>query len=178
MAERDELGRVQTVFDPPDPTNTAQRLRAARRRRRLWTGGLWALAGVVAVLGAVTVAVSLARSPAPTPGATCSSSPTTTTTSAPPGSLAPASGSSPPTISSLSPSTGGPGQRVVITGTGFLSANGQIVASFGGATAPTSCPTSTSCTATAPAQPGTSSQVQVTIRTDTGTSNGEWFTYQ
>jgi hypothetical protein len=168
---------VHHVFEAPDPASTAHRLRAARRRRRLWTAGLWTLAGVVAVLAAVTVAVRVARVPAPSPGTTARST-TTSTTSTPPGSLAPASGTNPPIISAIMPATGPAGQRVVISGTNFLSANGQIVASFGGAAAPTSCSSSTSCAATAPAQPATSGQVQVTITTATGTSNGEWFTYQ
>ena len=149
-------------------------MHAARHRQRLWKAGLWSLLGVVVVLAGVTVAVSLTKSPAPAPSARS----TTTSTMSPSGTLAPASGSSPPTISLLTPSTGSPGQRVLISGTDFLSANGQIVASFGGVMAPTSCSTSTSCTATVPVQPGASSRVQVTITTDTGTSNGEWFVYQ
>jgi len=136
--------------------------------------GLWTLAVVVVVLAAVTVAVSLTKSRVPAPSARS----TTTSTTSSPGTTAPASGSSPPTISSLTPSTGSPGQSVLISGTDFLSANGQIVASFGGVMAPTSCSSSTSCTATVPAQRGANSHVQVTITTDTGMSAGVWFIYR
>lgn len=170
---------VPPVLDAPDPAHTAQRLRAARRRRRLWTAGLWTLAGVVAVLAALTVAVNVARLPASSPGAgATSTTSTTTTTTSPQGSLTTASGSSPPTITSLTPASGSAGQNVLITGTDFVSANGRVLATFGGAPAPTSCSSATECTATAPAQPGSSSRVQVTITTATGTSNGQWFTYQ
>ena len=52
----------------------------------------------------------------------------------------------PPVISSLSPSSGTAGQGIQVAGANFLSANGQIVATFNGQVAPTSCPAQNTCT--------------------------------
>jgi hypothetical protein len=86
-------------------------------------------------------------------------------------------GSSAPFLSSLSPSTGAAGQSVTVTGTNFLSADGQIVARFGGQVTSTSCPDETSCTVTVPALSGSPRSVKVTITTESGTSNTLNFRY-
>ena len=57
----------------------------------------------------------------------------------------------------------------------FLSSSGQIVATFNGQVAPTSCPAQNTCTVTVP--PSTSPSAQVVITTARGTSNAVTFTY-
>jgi hypothetical protein len=79
-------------------------------------------------------------------------------------------------ISSLAPSSGAPGQAVQVTGANLMSSNGQIVASLGGQTAPTSCPSQTTCTVTVPASTA-SGPVPLTITTASGVSNVLTFTY-
>ncbi len=103
-----------------------------------------------------------------TPPATSS---TTTTTTAPP-----AVPGSAPVIAALNPASGGPGQAIQVAGANFLSTNGQIVATFNGQVAPTSCPAPNTCMITAPQMAGSSS-AQVVITTASGTSNPVTFTY-
>jgi hypothetical protein len=79
-------------------------------------------------------------------------------------------------IASLSPASGAAGQGIQVAGANFLSSSGQIVASFNGQVAPTSCPASNTCTVTVPPMTGSSS-AQVTITTASGTSNAVTFTY-
>jgi hypothetical protein len=95
----------------------------------------------------------------------------TTTTTAPP-----AAPGGPPVISTLSPASGAPGQGIEVAGSNFLSSSGQIVATFNGQVAPTSCPAQNVCTVTVPpmTSPGAA---QVVITTATGTSNALTFTY-
>jgi len=81
-----------------------------------------------------------------------------------------------PVISSITPSSGSAGERIQITGANLLSSNGQIVATFNGQAAPTSCPAQNTCTVTVPPQSGSSS-AQVSITTASGTSNAVTFTY-
>jgi IPT/TIG domain len=81
----------------------------------------------------------------------------------------------PPVISSLSPASGSAGQAIVVAGSNFLSSNGQIVATFNGQVAPTSCPAQNTCNVTVPAS--TSPSAQVAITTAGGTSNAVTFTY-
>jgi hypothetical protein len=83
--------------------------------------------------------------------------------------------SGPPVISSLSPSSGSAGQSVTVAGSNFLSTNGQIVATFNGQVAPTSCPDQSSCTVTVP--PSTAPSAQVIITTAGGASNAVTFSY-
>jgi hypothetical protein len=64
---------------------------------------------------------------------------------------------------------------VTVSGANFLSATGQIVATFNGQVAPTSCPAPNTCTVTVPPSIGPSAQVVVT--TSSGASNAETFTY-
>ncbi len=95
-------------------------------------------------------------------------SPTTSTTVA-------AAPGGPPVISSLDPPSGSAGQSVVVAGTNFLSTSGQIVATFNGQVAPTSCPAPNTCTITVPSSSSPSAQVVIT--TSGGTSNAVTFTY-
>jgi len=96
---------------------------------------------------------------------------TTTTSTAPP-----ATPGGPPVIASLSPASGSPGQGIQVAGSNFLSSSGQIVATFNGQVAPTSCPAENTCTVTVPPISGSSSAT-VTITTASGTSNAVTFTY-
>lgn len=75
---------------------------------------------------------------------------------------------------SMSPASGTAGQTVTLTGSNLFSASGLIMAHFGAATAPVSCPTQSRCTATVPSGSGS---VLVTITTDRGTSRPVRFTY-
>ena len=102
---------------------------------------------------------------------TGSSSSTTTTSSAPQ-----ATPGGPPVIASISPSRGAAGQGIQVAGSNFLSSDGQIVASFNGQVAPTSCPAANTCTVTVPPMSGSQS-AEVTITTAGGTSNSVTFTY-
>ena len=81
----------------------------------------------------------------------------------------------PPEISSLSPASGSAGQAIVVAGANFLSSSGQIVATFDGQVAPTSCPAQNTCDVTVPAS--TSPSAQVVITTARGASNALTFTY-
>jgi IPT/TIG domain len=96
------------------------------------------------------------------------------TTTLPPASHAPPGG--PPVIALLSPASGGAGDGIQVAGTNFLSSDGQIVASFNGQVAPTSCPAQNVCTVTVPSLAG-STAARVTITTAGGTSNAVTFTY-
>jgi hypothetical protein len=95
----------------------------------------------------------------------------TTTSTAPP-----AAPGGPPVIASLSPATGAAGQGVQVDGSNFLSSNGQIVATFNGQVAATSCPAANTCSVTVPPMTGSPS-VQVVITTATGASNAVTFNY-
>ncbi len=57
-----------------------------------------------------------------------------------------------------------------------MSSSGQIVATFNGQVAPTSCPAQNTCSVTVPPSSG-SQTAQVTITTAGGTSNSVTFTY-
>ncbi len=98
---------------------------------------------------------------------------TSPTTTAPPQ----ASGSG-PVLSALSPSSGSAGQSVVVVGMGFVSSDGNVLATFDGQVAPTVCPIQTSCTVTVPAMSDPPPTVPVTITTASGTSNALTFAYQ
>ncbi|MGH9029280.1 MAG: IPT/TIG domain-containing protein [Acidimicrobiales bacterium] len=103
---------------------------------------------------------------------------------APPATAAPRAPSATPggspVISSVSPSQGAAGQSVTITGANFLSSDGEILVSFDGQPAPTSCPVQTTCTFTVPQLPSSTpptATVPVTVTTASGTSNTEAFAY-
>jgi hypothetical protein len=106
-----------------------------------------------------------------TPRGTSGTSTTTSTTTP----LLAAPGG-PPVIGSLTPSSGSAGQSVRVTGAGFLSSSGQIVARFNGQVAATSCPAQNTCTVTVPPPSGDRSAL-VTITTADGTSNAVTFAY-
>lgn len=156
-----------------DPVGATQRTLAARRRRRQWVAGLWVLGVAVVALGVITVALSVHRSgtgqraAGSSEGAAASSS-TSSTSTPPPGA---------PVITSLTPAQASVGQTVVIAGSNLVSADGQVLAHFGGVTAPTSCQSASSCTATVPSPSGPTPRVPVTVSTQAGTSNPLTFTY-
>jgi hypothetical protein len=87
-------------------------------------------------------------------------------------------GGTTPVVTSLSPSKGGPGQAVTVSGAHFMSADGQIVAEFAGVAAATDCPVQTSCTVVVPTLPGAPRSVRLTITSEAGTSSGVAFTYR
>jgi hypothetical protein len=175
---------------PVDAAPPPQAVRPPVRTDR-WLVGSVAVVAVLVVVAAIALAVSLSGGPATPPstvagpthagsthpgsprsnpgagGATPTSTNTSTTVVAAPGG--------PPVISSLSPSSGSAGQGIQVAGANFLSTSGQIVATFNGQVAPTSCPAQNSCTITVPAS--TSPSAQVVITTASGTSNAVTFTY-
>ena len=112
-----------------------------------------------------------AHHPASGPNAGRSKGPSTSTSTAPP-----ATPGGPPVIASLSPASGSAGQGIQVAGSNFLSSSGQIVATFDGQVAPTSCPAQNTCTVTVPPMNG-SPAAQVKITTASGTSNAVTFTY-
>ncbi|MGH9108899.1 MAG: IPT/TIG domain-containing protein [Acidimicrobiales bacterium] len=97
--------------------------------------------------------------------------PATTATTAPP-PAGPA-----PQITSISPSAGGPGQSVVVSGSGLFSSDGHVTAFIGGTSAPTACPSQASCTVTVPDLGASAGPVPLTITTAGGTSNAVPFGY-
>jgi hypothetical protein len=155
-----------------NPVGATHRTLAARRRRRRWVTGLWALVVVVVALTALTVARRVHLSGGATHGSssTTRTGPTSSSTSvAAPGA---------PVITSLTPSQGAVGQVVGIAGSNLMSADGQVLAHFGDVVAPTSCPSSTSCSATVPSPSSPTAPVEVTVSTQAGTSNALPFTYR
>jgi hypothetical protein len=127
---------------------------------------VWIVATVL-LAASVALAVSLAAGTStPTPSAS-------THTSRPAGSpVAHGHGAH----AGLDPSSGTPGQGIQVSGANFLSASGQIVATFNGQVAPTECPAPNSCRVTVP-PPNGAATAQVTITTASGTSNAVTFTY-
>ncbi len=128
-----------------------------------------------------------ATTPAPPTGHTRSSTPTTgsapragassTTTTTTTTTTTPARAGTAPVVASISPSSGGSGTQVVIAGSGFFSADGRIVVTFGGVVTRTRCPDEQSCVATAPARPAGTS-VPVVLQTESGSSKPVEFTYR
>jgi hypothetical protein len=66
---------------------------------------------------------------------------------------------------------------VVVSGSNFISANGQIVAEFGGQVTSTSCPDQSTCTVTVPDLGPSPRSVPFTITTQSGTSKPMNFSY-
>jgi IPT/TIG domain len=179
-----------------DPTDQGRAQEPAHRRPDRWLLASVVAAAVLVVVAAAALGVSTSRnsqpaapSPsraaaaparsAPRPGAAGTkgggTSSTTTTTTAP-ATTTPFGAVGVPVISSLTPSSGTAGEGIQVAGANFLSSNGQIVATFNGRVAPTSCPAQNTCTLTVPPQSGPSS-AQVSITTASGTSNAVTFTY-
>ncbi len=172
---------------PPagDPADQGQAPVPARRRPDRWLVVAVVAASVLVVVAAAALAVSASRhappgahapskaapAPAHAPPRSGTAAATTTSTTTPP--VGPAGA---PVIGSLTPSSGDAGAHIEVAGANFLSSNGQIVATFNGQVAPTSCPASNTCTVTVPPQSG-SSTAQVSITTSGGTSNAVTFTY-
>lgn len=187
--------RPSSLPAPPwgSPATATRRIRDDPARRERWLGiSVGVVAGLV-VLAGIALAVSpggggpqgAARpAAAPSTAAHASAHPThqpktkgragaaSTTTSTVP----PATPGGPPVIASLSPASGAAGQGIQVDGSNFLSSNGQILATFNGQVAPTSCPAANTCTVTVPPMSGSSS-AQVIITTATGASNAVTFTY-
>ncbi|HEY1444799.1 MAG TPA: IPT/TIG domain-containing protein [Acidimicrobiales bacterium] len=182
----------QPPWSGPPPSAPARTAEPARREHWL-TISVAAVAALV-VLAGIALAVSSggggqqgASPPAPTPTTAHTGGPanhpapgrhtgrssgsSTTTSTAPP-----ATPGGPPVIASLVPASGAPGQGIQVAGSNFLSSSGQIVATFNGQVASTSCPAPNTCTVTVPPMSGSSS-AQVTITTASGTSNAVTFTY-
>ena len=85
-------------------------------------------------------------------------------------------GASAPTITAVTPSSGPVGTKVTITGTGFSTAAGKTIVSFGTVHAlGVTCSSSTTCTATAPNGTGTV-KVVVVVNSQTSSDSGT-FTY-
>jgi IPT/TIG domain len=165
------------------------------QRERWLAGAVIALAILVAA-AAVALAVSLSGGgppapvpppvAAPAPGHQTHSPPSTTaphrstttspTTAPPTSTTVPAAPGGAPVIAALNPASGAAGQSIEVAGANFLSSDGQIIATFNGQVAPTSCPAQNACTITAPPIAGSSS-AQVVITTSSGTSNPVTFTY-
>ncbi len=83
----------------------------------------------------------------------------------------------PPVIAGLEPSSGTAGEAIVVAGTNFMSATGQIVATFNGQVAPTRCPAQNTCSVTVPPLSSGAHTAQVVITTAGGISNTVTFTY-
>ena len=75
------------------------------------------------------------------------------------------------------PASGSAGQAIQVAGANFLSSSGQIIATFDGQVAPTSCPAQNTCSVTVPPPPSGTQSAQVVITTAGGTSNTVTFTY-
>ena len=103
--------------------------------------------------------------------------PTTVPATTVPPTTVPTASAGVPKLSSASPSAGAAGQTVVISGSGLYSSTGQVVAYFGGSSAPTSCSSQTSCTVTVPDLGTSPSTVPLTIVTTQGRSNALTFAY-
>lgn len=115
--------------------------------------------------------------PAPTTAPTTSRPTTSRPTTAAPGPAPTASGSTPRLVS-VSPSAGRTGQVVTVSGVNLYSPDGFVQATLGGAEAPISCQSQTTCSVTVPAGLGPPQTRPITIETETGTSNALSFSYE
>jgi|HubBroStandDraft_1064217.scaffolds.fasta_scaffold357059_2 hypothetical protein len=181
--------REPDVVPPPAAADDAV---TARRRNPLEVA-VWVVAALVLVAaGALAVSLGTGGSGTPTaPGPVTASAPrsggaaparrpttrgSTVTTSTSTTTTAAPAASGPPVIASLSPSSGSAGQVLAVGGSNFLSSSGQIIATFNGQVAPTSCPAPNTCSVTVPPSSG-GPTAQVVITTAGGTSNPMTFTY-
>lgn len=160
-------GSTTRPLAPPHRSTRSSRAVPAHSATRSKAGSTTSTSGVSAASTAPTTATTTAAT---------KSSTTTVPASAP---TAPAAAGSvgAPQVASASPVSGAAGQTVTVTGSGFYSANGQVTAYFGGAPAPTSCPSQSSCTVTVP-DLGVAHSTTVTIVTSSGTSNAVGFDYK
>jgi hypothetical protein len=67
---------------------------------------------------------------------------------------------------------------MTVFGVGLYSPDGLVQASLGGADAPTSCTTETTCVVTVPAGLGPPRRLPLRIQTQGGTSNALSFSYE
>ena len=161
--------------------------------RQRWLAAAVAVVALLVAGSGIALAVSSGHGPGtPTPGAvattvpgpTGGSAPTTTTSPKGSGSstttttAAPPTPGAPPQISSVSPTSGSPGQTLTVSGANFISADGSIVASFDGRITATSCATPSVCTVTVPPPSAGQTSAQLTITTASGTSNAIAFSYR
>lgn len=143
--------------------------------------GMAAVAAVALIAAAATSGshrIRRAATARPAPSApTRTSTPSTTvaptTTTTAPAPAAPGG----PVLSSISPSSGSPGQTVTLTGSNLFSPSGLITVTFGGIQAGVSCPSSTTCVATVPSGLTPSPSIPVVINTGTGASAAVPFSY-
>jgi hypothetical protein len=110
---------------------------------------------------------------------TSTTAPTTTSTSTTTTTIPSPAVPGGPVVTSMAPSSGGPGQMVTIQGANLMSSSGVITLAFAGTTAPVSCPTPNECVGAVPsginAPPST--QLPVTITTSAGSSRPLPFLY-
>ncbi|MGB9111909.1 MAG: IPT/TIG domain-containing protein [Acidimicrobiales bacterium] len=76
-----------------------------------------------------------------------------------------------PVLTALSPESATPGATIELIGSGFFSANHEIIARVAGNPAPTRCPTEKTCYVVLPAAPKGATETSVQIITETGSSN-------
>jgi hypothetical protein len=170
------------LSDQPDHTQDTQTSFFARRRILDATAPrhryLLMLGAAAIILGGTAIGVLVSNSlPTHTKRGVAHTRTPSSRTAPPPRSATVAPRPKPgviPRIYSLTPATGSAGQTLTVSGSGFLSANGSIVATFGSQTTQTSCPTSDQCFVTVP--PGSNTAV-VRITTESGVSNPLTFHY-
>lgn len=76
-----------------------------------------------------------------------------------------------PVLTGLSPEIAMPGSTIELSGTGFFSANDEIVVRVAGHPAPTRCPTEQRCFVVLPAAPKGTTESTVQVVTESGASN-------
>lgn len=81
-------------------------------------------------------------------------------------------------MSGVSPSSAGPGATVTVTGSGFYSSNGVVLARVDGRPTGTDCPARSYCRVQIPNLGGGPHRVSLTISTSAGTSNSASFLYR
>ena len=195
----DEERATITGEGPPDraPRTSARRVQATERRLRRAIAVVAAATGIVvaALIGSVlandttTPATSANQRPSagstqpavtvpPTDATTTTTVVSTASTPPPPATTTPGAAGpqahaavGPPVLMNLRPSSGMPGQSVEVSGSGFLSPSGRIIATVGGRTASVRCPDQTTCTVRIPLRPRRRSADPVVVITDRGSSN-------
>lgn len=145
---------------------------------------LVALAGIAFLVALVFHSSAAVPSPAKRPGAAPAplarggngpkSAPAPS--SAPSATPAPVAGA--PRLSGLTPTSGRPGEILVVHGVRLFSVNGIVVARVGGEETRTVCPTRSTCDVTVPRLGKAGRTVEVTITTARGISNSVPFSYR
>lgn len=122
--------------------------------------------------GATRTGTTGSRSSHPKSGATAS----TTTGATAPTRSGTGGANGAPHLQSVKPASGASGQSVTVSGSGLYSTSGEITAYIGGAPAPTSCSSQTTCTVTVP-DLGRPRSTTLVIETASGSSNAVAFDY-